>query len=698
MFKKEINFISDLNLNKLQVLGDRFTIEDLKSSRIHPAILHYINSSIDKEIFSDRKKIEDNSIFDYKTDRINNYFILISEEIKRTQHFELKYLKPLVQEAIIFNINFLTNPNKTLVKSIFADFNVKPIEEIVLGISQAYYYRYLQKILLTYLEKKKVLSLSKNEFIQLLERVDTISRETHLEDTLITAVNSITNFFDQNSKTPENLPLKAIELYLEEKKLDEFSIKLESKFIADSSTLFLGNDIINVLRSVTPESEIILEELKNSEDDLIVDNTTNEKISEIQNNEIGDEVSSAKDNDIFEVSDEEIDIPNNEILSNDEMIAEIETLKEDQEHETIIEEDFEELEEDSHDLENEPIDESNNSDFEEPTDEIGQKKKPNGIELLNKLIDVNPLFESLISSIKPFENYEDKLNLIESIKTKSEDLNYQLDISTLSEKMDVSSFEKHKINDSDNSEKMENPFENEDSIETPAESNVLEKDNFDIEESIADTVNDVNNEQEFLTAKEKLEELENDEAPEDSFIFMDEEHDEITEVFKDLTFLDSEENDDISIKNEIINTDVGNENETLLDQNAENNFTEPQDLNTDFYSSLLTQDMSKIIESVFDYDMEEYYSIINEVSQTSNEEDANKIFYEYCNNNHIDFDSKQISVFCEHPGVPEDESNLVIKAVRLFFQTLENRGRKLDSGLSIQIDKKIVNQSFLATV
>ena len=106
MFKKEINFISDLNLNKLQVIGDRFTIDDLKSSRIHPAILHYINIAIEKEIFADRKKIEDNSIFDYKTDRINNYFILISEEIKRTQRFDLKYLKPIVQNAILFNINF----------------------------------------------------------------------------------------------------------------------------------------------------------------------------------------------------------------------------------------------------------------------------------------------------------------------------------------------------------------------------------------------------------------------------------------------------------------------------------------------------------------------------------------------------------------------------------------------------------------
>ncbi len=75
------------------------------------------------------------------------------------------------------------------------------------------------------------------------------------------------------------------------------------------------------------------------------------------------------------------------------------------------------------------------------------------------------------------------------------------------------------------------------------------------------------------------------------------------------------------------------------------NFTEPQSLDTDFYSSLLNQDMSKIIESVFDYDMEEYYSIINEISQMSNEEDANKIFYEYCTNNHIDLDSKEVESF-----------------------------------------------------
>ena len=640
MFKKEINFISDLNLNKLQVIGDRFTIQDLKSSRIHPAILHFINSAIDKEIFADRKKIEDNSIFDYKTDRINNYFVLISEEIKRTQHFELKYLKPLVQNAIVFNINFLTSPNKTLVQSIFGNLDITPIEEIVLGISQAYYYRYLQKILLTYLEKKKVLSLSKNEFVQLLERVDSISRETHLEDTLVTAVNSITNFFDQNSKTPEKLPIKAIELYLEEKELTEFSTRLDTKFIADSSTLFLGTDILNVLRSVTPETEIILDEIENKEEELIVDDSVNETLNFSKNDIIqskqSDEVDLVAKDDIFEVSDDEIDIPNNEILSSDEIVTEIEVLKEDSDDVTIFEEDFEELDKEKYEIESRPTGESNvDNDVKEQSDEVSQKKKPDGISLLNKLIDVNPLFDSLLSSVKPFENYEDRLNLIESIKSKSEEFNYKIDISNLSETLEFSSDEKQEL---EKDEIKVNRSENVVPTESSTELSVLDTDNLEIEESKPDSINELNSE-EYLSANETLEVLENESNSDNTFDLPDEEHDEITEVFKDLTFLDQEDEEDISIKSEVSFTD--NINENLIDQNSEDSQSEENN----FFSSLLSKDMSKIIESVFDYDMEEYYSIINEVSQTNNEEEANKIFDEFCLKNHIELDLKEVESF-----------------------------------------------------
>ena len=105
MFKNEINFIYDLNVNKLQILGDRVTIKDIKSSSIHPALIHFVEASIDSSIFSDRKKIESDSIFSYTSDRINNYFSLISEEIKRIQIFNIRDIKPILQKEIVFNIN-----------------------------------------------------------------------------------------------------------------------------------------------------------------------------------------------------------------------------------------------------------------------------------------------------------------------------------------------------------------------------------------------------------------------------------------------------------------------------------------------------------------------------------------------------------------------------------------------------------------
>ncbi len=92
-----------------------------------------------------------------------------------------------------------------------------------------------------------------------------------------------------------------------------------------------------------PNLRLYLEEIKNHEDELIVDNTPDSPKSEVPINEILDEPNTANDHDIFEVSHDENDIPNNEILSNDEIVTEIETLMEDPGKATVLEEDFEEL-------------------------------------------------------------------------------------------------------------------------------------------------------------------------------------------------------------------------------------------------------------------------------------------------------------------------------------------------------------------
>ena len=60
-----------------------------------------------------------------------------------------------------------------------------------------------------------------------------------------------------------------------------------------------------------------------------------------------------------------------------------------------------------------------------------------------------------------------------------------------------------------------------------------------------------------------------------------------------------------------------------------------------------------------------------------------------CDEIHIDFTKKELSITCDHPGVPEDESNLAYKAAVLFYNSLKSSYCEEKKGLSIEIIKQI---------
>ena len=74
MFEREIKFIYDFNLNKVNRLGPYFTFEQLLASDVHPAILQYISAEIDYLIYEDRQKLLKNSLFDYSGEKISFHF------------------------------------------------------------------------------------------------------------------------------------------------------------------------------------------------------------------------------------------------------------------------------------------------------------------------------------------------------------------------------------------------------------------------------------------------------------------------------------------------------------------------------------------------------------------------------------------------------------------------------------------------
>jgi len=60
-----------------------------------------------------------------------------------------------------------------------------------------------------------------------------------------------------------------------------------------------------------------------------------------------------------------------------------------------------------------------------------------------------------------------------------------------------------------------------------------------------------------------------------------------------------------------------------------------------------------------------------------------------CDDIYLNFSEKNLTVSCDHPDVPEDESNIAYKAADLFFNLTETKIYKEQKNLSIKIIKKI---------
>lgn len=202
MLQKEIQNIISFNFAKIKDLNDRFQLYDLQNAKVHPAIVKYILSTIDYQIQKEKKFIQKNSKFDYSGEKIEKLFKLISKEVKKEKEFSSAFIKVLIEEAVKFNVGYLTKPNSTLTNFVFEDNKELPNDEIFSKLKFVYYYKYIVKLVLLFLEKKKVQIISRKEFAHLLNRIEQVTKKNHLQNLINSSLNSIVNFFDQtNSAT-----------------------------------------------------------------------------------------------------------------------------------------------------------------------------------------------------------------------------------------------------------------------------------------------------------------------------------------------------------------------------------------------------------------------------------------------------------------------------------------------------------------
>lgn len=333
MFEREIKFIYDFNLNKVNKLGPYFTFEQLQNADLHPAILHYISAEIDYLVFEDRQKLLKNSVFDYSGEKISYHFAMITEELKKVKRFSLEYIAKLILHSTSFTVNFLVRPKWTLTRFIFDESKHKTTNELKQILNYVYYYKYLKTIIVTYINSKKILSMNVEEFEELLNKTDRLSLESNFKGVLSNSFISMAEFFNIGQMQKTRIPLTAVELFLEEKDLPNHLQKITEMFGTDENANYHISDYMRVINSVVVEEEVIEDQV---EPELSFGQKSNERnIDELYQDDenIHEEKFAVEEEDLSveDINESENEIKENESdLLTDEEIESVDEIKDEQ--------------------------------------------------------------------------------------------------------------------------------------------------------------------------------------------------------------------------------------------------------------------------------------------------------------------------------------------------------------------------------
>ncbi|HMN25531.1 MAG TPA: hypothetical protein PKE38_13590 [Ignavibacteriaceae bacterium] len=260
MFENEIKFVSDFTLNKVKDLGSFITVEKFLSTDIHPSIKKYVEGEIDYLISEDRKKLIENSLFDYSGTEISNYFNLIGNEIKKTKKISFEDIKNIVLQAVSFNANYVVRPKWSLSKLIFGNNKSVSVNELKMMLRYTYYYEYLNNVFIAYLSKKKILNITVTEFELIVNKIDRELFMLHQSKLVDNALYAIADYFSIGGLNKSNVSVEAVENFLKEKNLTELLFKLKRAYSNSSKKKADIEDIRKVLYSTLSIDSPFVEE------------------------------------------------------------------------------------------------------------------------------------------------------------------------------------------------------------------------------------------------------------------------------------------------------------------------------------------------------------------------------------------------------------------------------------------------------
>ena len=560
MFEREIRFIYDFNLNKLNKLGPFFTFEQLAASDLHPAILQYISAEIDYLIFEDRQNLLKNSVFDYSGEKISYHFNQISEEVKKTKRFAVEYIAKLVLHASSFTVNYLVHPKWTLQKFVFDESQTKTTNEIKQILNYVYYYKYTNRILISYINTKKILSMNLQEFEELLNKADKLGTETYLEAILSNALKSMAEFLNIGEIKKTKISLSAVEMFLEEKELVNHLQKINEKFNKEENAKIEIADILKVLNNVMPVKEEPMQEVPEE-----TERFETEEILPVEKETVEELIDEKEESELEEEIEKE----------------EEQNIDEEEKHEQGLEEDLDQEEDQEHDHEKEELPEEQSYDLEEEVDE----KDKSGVEI----------------SIPPSAKF--RIRMDDDIKIEQV---YEDDSANVKEGL---------IEDTEEDVEASVTNEHEEEVEEENPTFNFEEEENGVHDRLSNIIKQNDDEDEEPEIKEPDEQLvsENDINSEDVVEEKEERNFEYVDKVNEVGSISQIENDEI--------------------------------FKVDLAEILEHKEMTKIIEVIYDYDIEDFAKTLDEISTCRNADDANLVINEALATRRISRNSKEAESF-----------------------------------------------------
>jgi len=579
MFEKEIEFIYNYYLNKIEKLNSFVTFDQLASANLHPALLQYVSAEIDYLIFEDRQKLLKESLFDYSGDKINEYFTKISEEIKLTKKFSKDYISKLLLHATSFNVNYVVRPNWSLLQFIFENEDEKYVSEVKQILNYLYYYPYYKRILTNYFNKKHLYRISEEELSGVLDKIDKINLENNYEEVVNESLSNIVDFINIGEVGSNRISKDVIEYFLIDKNFEEPSRILDEKLAGSSNDKSKIDEYREIILSLQEKEE---EQTVQPEEEGQVEQAEEDVQSNEENLNIEEEVST-KEEIIAEENELEDETREEEFEIDSEVSKQTESEEVDNDIEELIDEnEFEppELDEDAR-IEDTDVQEVYDMVIEEEDIEDVELEEPSIGERLNISED-----ETIDSDLKELDELE-------------EDIKPQV---------------KEEVEEKDDTGM---PDEDEEKYVIQGSSVSFSDDDFGIDTS-SEPVEDVEK-----SSPSKLEDLWDDD------ISMPEEP-----VQENLVFDDAEEDSD---QDDNIEPDEHNTGEVQQPQVVKRNI--------DIGELLKNKKITKIIENVFDYDVDAFEKTIEKISECKFKVEALQIIDDIARTSYLNESSKEIKAF-----------------------------------------------------